>query len=244
MSEVKTSKDALVSALFELSKAAQDAASATVNFYKAAHETASDESLSAIASAISSVAPALELATQEAALLVESANDAKPKGKKTAKDGEKKRKKAEKDPNAPKKPLTIYFAFLFHTRENIREDRKKNGEPPLSAVEMNEVVKEKWNSISAEEKAQWQKKYQGELKEYQKAKEAYQAKLDAEKALGLQAIAPEVAAATVGSVENGAEEKKAKEKKRKSESKKHEEGSKKKKEKGEKKKEKKEEKKE
>ena len=180
MSDIKTSKDALVSALFELSKAAQDAASATVNFYKVAHDSSNDESLTALASAINSVAPALELVNSEVSKESEAKTEEgeKPKGKKAARDGaaapEKKKRKVEKDPNAPKKPL--------HTRKTIREERKKNNEPPLSAVEMNELVKERWNSISAEEKSQWQKKYQNELKEYQKAKEAYQGKLEAEKA--------------------------------------------------------------
>lgn len=252
MTDIKTSKDALVSALFELSKAAQDAASATVNFYKVAHESSNDESLTALASAINSVAPALELANAETSNGAKQ-EDEKPKGKKGAKDGaapEKKKKKVEKDPNAPKKPLTIYFAFSFHTRETIREERKKNDEPPLSAVEMNELVKERWNSISAEEKSQWQKKYQTELKEYQKAKEAYQAKLEAEKAAGIlpasqektepapEASVPAVAASSPVSADSDAAKKAKEPKKRKSESKKHEEGSKKKKEKGEKKKDK------
>lgn len=257
MSDIKTSKDALVSALFELSKAAQDAASATVNFYKVAHDSSNDESLTALASAINSVAPALELVNTEASKETEAKTEEgeKPKGKKAAKDGaaapEKKKRKVEKDPNAPKKPLTIYFAFSFHTRETIREERKKNNEPPLSAVEMNEIVKERWNSISAEEKSQWQKKYQNELKEYQKAKEAYQGKLDAEKAAGANSLpapaekpAEETSAATeqvpvpASPATTEAAKKSKESKKRKSEGKKHEDGTKKKKEKGEKKKEK------
>lgn len=258
MSDIKTSKDALVSALFELSKAAQDAASATVNFYKVAHDSSTDESLTALASAINSVAPALELVNTEASkeTVAKTEEGEKQKGKKAAKDGaaapEKKKRKVEKDPNAPKKPLTIYFAFSFHTRETIREERKKNGEPPLSAVEMNELVKERWNSISAEEKSKWQKKYQTELKEYQKVKEAYQGKLEAEKAAGAspsqapaekpaeETIAPsEPAAPAPASPASTEAAKKSKEsKKRKLEGKKHDDGTKKKKEKSEKKKEK------
>jgi len=41
----KTAKDSLVASLFELSKAAQDAAGASVNFYRAAHEDGDVNSL-------------------------------------------------------------------------------------------------------------------------------------------------------------------------------------------------------
>ncbi|CUM62904.1 uncharacterized protein PRCAT00000463001 [Priceomyces carsonii] len=189
MSDLKAAKDALVASLFELSKAAQEAANATVNFYRVSSQEGNADSLNHLAVTLNTIASTVSsdgifaplpsaldsvAAVARAAGTGTGANSAK-KGPATAE--EKKRKKAEKDPNAPKKPLTIFFAFSFHTREVIRDERRKKGLPALSAIEMNDVIKERWNSITPEEKSKWQKKYANELKEYQKVKEAYKAGL-------------------------------------------------------------------
>ncbi|EGV62350.1 high mobility group protein [Yamadazyma tenuis] len=157
MSEVKAARDALVASLFELSKAAQDAAAATANLYKASHEgnTGNVDSLNSLSKAVNVLVSYIDVNG--------GADSKKPE----------KKKKPEKDPNAPKKPLTMYFAYSFHIREQIRDERKANGLPPLSAIEMNAYVKERWSKLSEAEKSTWQKKYQSELKVYQKQKEIY-----------------------------------------------------------------------
>lgn len=168
MSDVKAAKDALVASLFELSKAALDAATATVNFYKAndSDDKVAINSLNNLAQTINALIPDVT---------------GKIDGKIVDKKPEKK-KKAEKDPNAPKKPLTMYFAYSFHIRDQIRDERKAKGLPPLSAIEMNSHVKDRWSQLGDDEKSKWQKKYQDELKEYNVQKEAYQAKLEGNKA--------------------------------------------------------------
>lgn len=167
MSEVKAAKDALVASLFELSKAAQDAAGATANLYKA-----SNADVEAPMTSLNNLAKTINA-------LVSSVDNNGPGGMEIKSEAVKaeKKKKPERDPNAPKKPLTMYFAYLFHVRDSLRNERRAKGLPPLSAIEMNDYVKERWNKLPADEKAKWQKRYQDQLKEYNKQKELYQAKL-------------------------------------------------------------------
>lgn len=164
MSEVKAAKDALVASLFELSKAAQEAAGATANLYKA---TNADSDVPT--SSLNNLAHTINI------LIASIDTTATTDGKAEVK--AEKKKKAERDPNAPKKPLTMYFAYSFHVRDSLRNERRSKGLPPLSAIEMNDYVKERWNKLPVEEKSKWQKKYQEQLKDYNKQKELYQAKL-------------------------------------------------------------------
>lgn len=185
MSELKNAKDTLVASLFELSKAAQDTATATVNFYKASSsENLNGESLNNLASTLNNIASSTSAAAPEVDEATSPAVsvDAVPVALNEAINGgeappeeKKKRKKVEKDPNAPKKPLTIYFAYSFYTRDQIRQERAKQGLSPLPASELNEIIKERWSSISPEEKAKWQGKYQNELQQYNVLKDAYKA---------------------------------------------------------------------
>lgn len=161
MSEVKAAKDALVASLFELSRSASDAANATANLYKVSHveDGTPIEALNSLSKAINTLVSSIE----------------SPAAGEPAKRAE--RKKTERDPNAPKKPLTMYFAYSFFIREQIRDERKAQGLPPLSAIEMNAHVGERWKRLSPAEKSIWQKKYQAELVVYNRQKEAYKAKL-------------------------------------------------------------------
>ncbi|EGW34134.1 uncharacterized protein SPAPADRAFT_49202 [Spathaspora passalidarum NRRL Y-27907] len=173
MSDFKTAKDTLVASLFELSKAAQEAATAAVDFYKLAH--VDDEQIN---EALKSVGQVADLANGHkeladiAAAAVTTAKEEKDAPKK-------KKKKVERDPNAPKKPLTMYFAFQFHTRKEIADERKKKGLPSLSAIDMNSIIKERWANISDKEKETWKQKYSDELKVYNVEKEKYQSGLTA-----------------------------------------------------------------
>lgn len=188
MSDFKSAKDALVVSLFELSKAAQEAASSTVDFFKvASQEGVAGETLDKLGNDLNGLKEKAEAVGQGTKFTGDhGSKDKKAEGKADQEnetkndaagegdgDQKKKKKKTEKDPNAPKKPLTIFFAFSFYNRDQLRKERQKEGLAPLSSAEMNEIIKERWNSISAEEKSKWQKKYQDELKEYQGLKEAY-----------------------------------------------------------------------
>lgn len=200
MSEPAHLKNALVASLFELANAAQNTAAATVNlvnYYKSNDSTSSPslnklaETLATVNGSTTALSNAGETVGQAVATLAELPKLKKSKNSEDAliesiaseldasakQNGHptKKKPKVEKDPNAPKKPLTMYFAYSFDIREKLKEDRKRKGLEPLSAVAMNDIIKEKWASITAEEKEKWQKKYQQEYGEYQKLKDAYDA---------------------------------------------------------------------
>ncbi|KAI5958878.1 HMO1 [Candida theae] len=162
MSELKASKDALIASLFELSKAASEAAKNAVDFYKVA--TGGSEDITA------EQLEAIQEATKAAA---DSASSVKHG---LGANGQK-RRKVERDPNAPKKPLTMFFAFSFHLRKLIAEERKKKGLPNLGAIDLNQLVKERWDNISDEEKAKWKHKYEDELKLYNAEKAKYEQSL-------------------------------------------------------------------
>lgn len=207
MSEIKTAKDALVASLFELSRAAQDAAAATLTFYKISNIDGSSSEAQALLSATldcihgaqvdaddevngtrqgdagngtkqmkSGPTAAKSEAGQATNGIVATSQEGEAGNVKAAAP-EKKKRKVIKDPNAPKKPLTIFFAYSFHMRDKIRKEREKQGLPTLSSAELNEIIKAHWNDITPEEKEGWQKKYQNELKEYQVLKEAYKSGL-------------------------------------------------------------------
>lgn len=208
----KAAKDTLVASLFELSKAANEVAAATVTFFNLTEDV--PEAVTSLSSSLANVVPvadkpptkaaiakAAKAAAEDAKVISDAAAQAiqaagtdstavavaeKPKK-------EKKKKKVIRDPNAPKKPLTIYFAFSFLTREQIRDERAKAGESAMSAIEMNDLVKARWTNITKEDKEYWQTKYANELKAYQIAKEAYKA--------SLLAKGENVAAAAVNAVE-------------------------------------------
>lgn len=177
--EFKAAKDTLVALLFELSKSAQDAAAAAVDFYRLASDDPSAASatspLAAATSHLQALGSTLLQTIQSAGghdhdgVADGDSHNGKPKKEKAPK-----KKKAERDPNAPKKPLTIYFAFAFHTRAQIRAERKEKGLPALPAAEMSDIVKDRWAAITPEEKSFWQEKYASQLKDYQNEKEKYQ----------------------------------------------------------------------
>lgn len=59
-----------------------------------------------------------------------------------------KKKRSKKDPNAPKKPLSAYMAWLQENREAI-----KRKYPGSSVAEVAKRAGEMWKTITAEEKA-------------------------------------------------------------------------------------------
>ncbi|RLV90196.1 Transcriptional regulator HMO1 [Spathaspora sp. JA1] len=190
MTEFKTAKDTLVASLFELSKAAKEAATAAIDFYKFAHiddDQQPNLALKTIAQTGDIVNGHKELA--EIAAAAAAAKEAAA----LAEIPKKKKKKAQRDPNAPKKPLTMYFAFSFHTRKEIAEERKRKGLSSLSAIDMNSLVKDRWNEITDKEKQEWQQKYRDQLKVYNVEKEKYKSGLSAAPADGSSQPAIELA---------------------------------------------------
>lgn len=183
----------LVSSLYELSKAAAEASSAAVDFYNASLTNNDDathvfgelaDSLKLLTHAANGVQLSAKAIVTDASLASVVADPAllaavagEPLTTHTA--GEvtaiekPARKKAEKDPYAPKKPLTVFFAYSAYIREAIREERASKGLPPLSSTEITQVISQKWNDMSEQEKDKWKEAYGLELANYQQLKEKY-----------------------------------------------------------------------
>ncbi|KAI3404997.1 HMO1 [Candida oxycetoniae] len=167
-SELRTTKDVLVSSLFELSKAAQEAANAAVDFYRVA--TGGEEDVTT--EQLHQIQEAMKIAVSATTGIKRELPQSNVNGNEKVK-----KKKVERDPNAPKKPLTMFFAFSFHLRKLIAEERKKKDLPNLSAIDMNSMIKDRWDNITSEEKARWKQKYDDEMKTYNLEKAKYEQSL-------------------------------------------------------------------
>lgn len=84
-----------------------------------------------------------------------------------------KKKKRVTDPNAPKKPLTVFFAYSAYIRQHIRDERAATGLPPLSSTEITQEISKKWKTLPDSEKEKWKKAYHTELEHYQIEKQKY-----------------------------------------------------------------------
>jgi hypothetical protein len=175
-----------VSSLYELSKAATEASSAAVDFYNASLTTNEEAT-----HVFTELADSLKLLTQAANGVHASAKDigtdagiaavADPallsvgqvEAITAAAAVAPKKKKVEKDPYAPKKPLTVFFAYSAYVREAIRDERSSKGLTPLSSTEITQVISQKWNDMSEPEKQKWKEAYAMELASYQQEKEKY-----------------------------------------------------------------------
>lgn len=84
------------------------------------------------------------------------------------------KKKPVKDPNAPKKPLTLFFAYSATVRDKIRAERLDKGQPSLSSVELTQIISQQWNDLSDKLKEDWKKQYLDQLANYNEAFTKYQ----------------------------------------------------------------------
>ncbi|KAF5799756.1 putative chromatin remodeling & transcriptional activation HMG family [Helianthus annuus] len=78
-------------------------------------------------------------------------------------DGSKKKKpKKKKDPNAPKRAMSGFMFFSQLERENVKKDN-----PGIAFKDIGRVLGERWNKLTAEEKAPYEAKAQIDKKRYQ-----------------------------------------------------------------------------
>ncbi|CCH57917.1 hypothetical protein TBLA_0A01170 [Henningerozyma blattae CBS 6284] len=179
--KLKAAKNSLVASLFELSKSANQTASSIVDFYNSVGDdeeekleafTTLTESLQTLTSAtsnINEIGMDLIHGTSNDALKDETNDASSP----SSSNAHSKKKRAEKDPNAPKKPLTVFFAYSAFARQQLRADRENEGLPPLSSTEITQEISKKWKVLDEEEKDKWRAAYNVELEHYQMEKQKY-----------------------------------------------------------------------
>ena len=76
--------------------------------------------------------------------------------------------KAPKDPNAPKKPLTAYFAWMNQNRSRIKEEN-----PGSSLGEIAKIAGKEWKEVDEEEKSELEATYKEEMEEYREKMKDY-----------------------------------------------------------------------
>lgn len=167
----------LVSSLFELSKSANQTASCIIDFYNAIGDD-EDEKLEAFTTLtealqkLTSATNQIHVVSSELTNPLEDDKDVIASIVSPVKAAPA-RKKQERDPNAPKKPLTVFFAYSAYVRQALREDRQKAGLPPLSSTEITQEISKKWKEMSDVEKDKWKQAYNVELQHYHLEKLKY-----------------------------------------------------------------------
>lgn len=165
-----------MSSLFELSRSANQTASSIVDFYNAigSDEEEKIEAFTTLTESLQKLTSATNQLHGISSDLVNPLEDDKDTvisapvaSKQTAK------KKVERDPNAPKKPLTVFFAYSAFVRQELRDARQRAGLPPLSSTEITQEISKKWKELSDDEKEKWKQAYNVELVHYQSEKQKY-----------------------------------------------------------------------
>jgi len=72
-----------------------------------------------------------------------------------------KKRKKEKDPNAPKKPLTAYFAWMNENRDRIKSENEG-----ASIGEVAKIAGEEWRGLDAGSKSKYEKAYKAAMEVY------------------------------------------------------------------------------
>lgn len=177
----KLAKDSLVSSLFELSKAASQSASSVLDFYHCIQDENYDldqafltlqQSLSLLGQGTNQLEAVVNQFGDKVGfrLVDQASSNLDPNSALTA--GGKK-KKTKKDPFAPKKPLTIFFAYTAYVRDSIIQERKDKNLPPLTQIELTQTISQMWRELDDEQKDKWKMSYNHELEVYNKRKEEY-----------------------------------------------------------------------
>lgn len=176
----KLAKDSLVSSLFELSKAASQSASSVLDFYHCIQDENYDldqafltlqQSLSLLGQGTNQLEAVVnQFGDKVGFKLVDQVSDLDANSLLAASG---KKKKAKKDPFAPKKPLTIFFAYTAYVRESIIQERKEKSLSPLSQIELTQTISQMWRELDDEQKQKWKMSYNHELEVYNKRKEEY-----------------------------------------------------------------------
>ncbi|ODV59573.1 Hmo1p ASCRUDRAFT_19731, partial [Ascoidea rubescens DSM 1968] len=168
----------LVASLFELSNAANNVATNTIEFYNISvskPDSDNDLVVKTLINSLSSLAKSSSAlhATFDSLLLDENgntnSNSHNPKSP---------TRRIDRDPNAPKKPLTAYFAFSNFFRQALKLERRKAGLDTLPSIVVTQLVSTKWSELPETEKLKWKDAYNKHFVLYQTEKLKYLANKD------------------------------------------------------------------
>lgn len=77
-------------------------------------------------------------------------------------------KRPKKDPNAPKKPMTAYFAWMNENRSRIKEDN-----PSATLGEVAKIAGKEWRDVDPDVKTDFETAYKSQMEDYKVAIKNY-----------------------------------------------------------------------
>ncbi|GMG39491.1 unnamed protein product [Ambrosiozyma monospora] len=177
--DFKAAKDALIASLFELSKAANDASKAAVDFFNVVDQKPQylapptglfDQTLLGGPQS----APPLQQQQQQSQQSQQQLQQTQPQQiEEQVASPPLKKKKKEKDPNAPKKPLTSFFLYSNYMRDVIIKDRLNSGETQFSQPEIAKETSKRWKELPDHERARWKHVYEEQKVKYDEENKKY-----------------------------------------------------------------------
>lgn len=173
--DVELTKNALVAKLAELNKLSGEAITAALDHFKALdHTDAAGPALAhltdALADTFKTLAGVFSALNGIGGDFDGADGDADTKSKRPRK------KRAPKDPDAPKKPVTLFFLYRDDVREQLMKDNVSEDGIPMTNVEFTKLVLERWMNEPEDVKAKYKEEYTQKWLKYQKDMEAYKQK--------------------------------------------------------------------
>ncbi|VEU21740.1 DEKNAAC102541 [Brettanomyces naardenensis] len=159
--DFKAAKDALIASLFELSKAANEASKAAVDFFNVVD--AKPQYMAPPLFDQGLLTPQLQHVQSQQGQ--NSQNPSLPLQQQPVTIATKKKKKI-RDPNAPKKPLTSFFLYSNFMRDVIIKERMRGGAEPLSQPQIAQETSRRWKMLPEHEKVGWKDLYEDQKKAY------------------------------------------------------------------------------
>lgn len=156
--------------MFSLSKAAQESSNATIDFFNSISQNGNNIASEELANVLNTIG----VAGAEIAKATTSRQGITSEEKPVLNGKRKRAKKA--DPDAPKKPVTVYFLYASEARKIIREEREKRNDPPLNNTDMTNEIAKRWHSLSEGDKEPFKQLYQKKLADYNIEKHEYEGK--------------------------------------------------------------------
>jgi transcriptional regulator HMO1 len=161
----------LISSLFSLAKAAQESSNATIDFFNSISHTGN-----VAGGELANVLNSIGIAGAEIAKATAGTQGIDSEEKLVVNGKRKRAKKAPVDPDAPKKPVTVYFLYASEARKIIRDEREKLNEPALNNTDMTSEIARRWKGLNEEEKEPFKQLYQRKLADYNVEKQEYEGK--------------------------------------------------------------------
>lgn len=171
VARLKQSKDTLVSALVGLTKAAQEAIPAVIDFVEVLDDSASTENALAARASVEAVVAATTQAANKASKIA-----AKREIEPAAETAPKQKKKRAVDPNLPKRPPSAFLLWAAPERRAIQAERESAGQAHLGRNEISEQLSQRWKNLDPAKRKELEEKHVPAMDAWREALKEYKAR--------------------------------------------------------------------